>query len=217
MQVQAQPWLKGESDIEESQPVPRPTVSLSPPSPPHATTSSQPSPFLHTVNPSLSRRNLDTIVEAIRHLEGEQALVDSRENERSVPASCASIPHSEESGTESSYDQEDCFSENMSPRCDSQSSSSLSPSTSRMDCEISASMPATFATSPTVLAAPHPGALLHHQGAALLSRGVPDIQCSPYTTSAAYPLPLQLLTHAAAVATAKPQQPHPSVVVMQKS
>ena len=200
--------------------MPRPTVSLSPPSPPLAATSSQPSPFLHSVNPSLSRRNLDTIVEAIRHLEGEQALVDSHdsESERSVPASCACIPHSEESGTESSYDQDDCFSENLSPRCDSQSSlaSSASRSTSQMDCETATPTSATFAASPTVRPAPH-SSLLHHQGTSLLSHSIPDMHCSPYTASAAYQLPLQLLTHAAAVATAKPQQPHPSVVVMQKS
>ena len=57
----------------------------------------------------MSRRNLDTIVEAIRHLEGDQVLYG-----RESPANAASqrIPHSEESEKESSCsDLEDSQSE----------------------------------------------------------------------------------------------------------
>ena len=50
------------------------------PSPPGLTSIPQPRAHIPSVNPaatSMSRRNLETIVEAIRHLEGESALFDS--------------------------------------------------------------------------------------------------------------------------------------------
>ena len=65
------------------------------------------SPAAPPVNPlmsSMSRRNLETIVEAIRHLEGEAALRDENSNN-------CHIPHSEESMVEDSTDQEDSRSE----------------------------------------------------------------------------------------------------------
>jgi transcription factor AP-4 len=55
---------------------------------------------------SMSRRNLETIVEAIRHLEGDHVLIDMKPEHKD-------IPHSDDSEKESylSSDREDCKSE----------------------------------------------------------------------------------------------------------
>lgn len=57
-----------------------------------------------SIRSSMSRRNLETIVEAIRHLEGDRLILEDRKNEPSM-----SISQSEESGKESSFisDQDD--------------------------------------------------------------------------------------------------------------
>jgi hypothetical protein len=218
-------WIKEEADVEAAQSVPRPTGSSSP-SPSHTVTSQFPNAAStqgNNANLSLSRRNLDTIVEAIRHLEGDHVLVDRPESERSVPASCVCAPHSEESSTESSYDQEDCVSEGSMPGSESPSVLSSSP----MDCEMSVSPPATFTASATVhVAAQSP--LLHHHAVPLLSTNLPRIHCSPFpsTTSQAYPAPLQLLAHPITVSASTNNRaqlptemahPHTSIVLMQKS
>ena len=72
--------------------------------PDHLLTAKTPLPSHRSMPPSIlsssmSRRNLDTIVEAIRHLEGDQVLYG-----RESPANAAAqrIPHSEESEKESS-------------------------------------------------------------------------------------------------------------------
>ena len=240
-------WIKEESDMETAQRVPRPSGSP-PVSPPHTVTFSQPDPPAtqgnnvnpatqgtnvnpatqgtnvnpatqgNNVNLSLSRRNLDIIVEAINHLEGDR--VEQPECERSVPASCVCIPHSEESGTESSYDQEDCSSEDCLP------GSSSPMSSSPMDCEV------TVATSPPAFTASvqmAPQSLLHHHGLPILSANLPSMHCSMFTaatSSQAYTAPLQLLSHPIAVSASINGNPHLSsqlhqhtnpVIVMQKS
>ena len=66
------------------------------------------------LNSYMSRRNLDMIVEAIRHLEGEQALLDqpARETHREVPNNSSSDDcHS----STTLSDQEDCYSGRESP------------------------------------------------------------------------------------------------------
>ncbi len=77
-------------------------------------------------NSYVSRRNLETIVEAIRHLEGESVLLDRKSSENSSTR----IPHSEESETESSGEAEDFKSDSSgrdspSPLCRPETSVSV--------------------------------------------------------------------------------------------
>ena len=97
--------------LTEPAPAPAPVVVKSEPV---LTTIPQPRAHIPSMNPaatSMSRRNLETIVEAIRHLEGDSMLFDSfkKPNESS-----RDIPHSEgESEKESSmYSDEEMKSEN---------------------------------------------------------------------------------------------------------
>lgn len=69
----------------------------------------------------MSKRNLETIVEAIRHLEGDNIMCDLWKDSSSRPSSHINIPvQSEESQPESSSDAEDFRSESSgrdSPLC----------------------------------------------------------------------------------------------------
>ena len=70
-----------------------------------------PAPPVNPLMSSMSRRNLETIVEAIRHLEGEATL----RGDTNTTSTCH-IPHSDESAVDDSTDVEDSRSESSGGR-----------------------------------------------------------------------------------------------------